>query len=112
MTPFEEELKQALRREEPGTDFTARVLARCAGADAKTRAGFWRNVWSVPTWRLGVATAAVALLMLVGGTAYQQHEHEVKGLAAKRQLLLAMHIAGTKLQEVQQRVKESKQVAQ
>jgi hypothetical protein len=33
-------------------------------------------------------------------------------MAAKRQLLLAMRIAGTKLQEVQQRVKESEQLEQ
>jgi hypothetical protein len=99
MTPFEEELKQALQRQEPPADFTARVLARCTEERPKHVSGFWR---------MGLVAAA-ALLMLVGGTAYQQREHEAKGLAAKRQLLLAVRIAGTKLQEVQQRVKESEQ---
>ena len=47
--------------------------------------------------------------MLPVERSYQEHEHQVKGMAAKRQLLLAMRIAGTKLQEVQQRVKESEQ---
>jgi hypothetical protein len=108
MTPFEEELKQALRRQEPGADFTQRVLARCAAEDAKVRGNFWRIFWATPIWRFGMATAA-ALLMVGSGTLYQQHEHELKGMAAKRQLLLAMRIAGTKLQEVQQRVKESEQ---
>lgn len=112
MTPFEQELKQALQRQEPAAGFTARVLARCPAEKAKANSGFWRNVWSLPSWRLGVAAAVAGLLVLGGGSAYQRHEHEVKGLAAKRQLLLAMHIAGTKLQEVQQRVKESEQVAQ
>ena len=108
MTPFEEELKRALHRQEPSADFTARVLARCeAATNAETRYAFWQRLWTLPTWRLGLATGAVALLMLGLGTMYEQHEHEVKGMAAKRQLLLAMHIAGTKLQQVQQRVNES-----
>jgi hypothetical protein len=111
MTPFEEELRQALQRQEPPSDFTVRVLARCAEEDAKTRNSSWRTLWSAPAWQLGMATAAV-LLMLAGGTVYERHEHEVRGLAAKRQLLLAMRIAGTKLQQVQQRVKESEQVEQ
>jgi len=108
MTPFEEELKQALQRQEPAAHFTARVLARCAEEDAKVQGNFWRTLWSTPVWRFGMASAA-ALLMVASGTLYQQHEHQVKGMAAKRQLLLAMRIAGTKLQEVQQRVKESEQ---
>jgi hypothetical protein len=55
-----------------------------------------------------MATAAAAM-MVAGVTAYEQHEREVRGLAAKRQLILAMRIAGTKLQEVQQLVKQSEQ---
>jgi hypothetical protein len=66
--------------------------------------------WGATGWRIGVAAAA--LTIAAGGTVYQQHEREVKGMAAKRQLILAMRIAGTKLQEVQQRVKESEQVEQ
>jgi len=109
MTPFEDELKRALQRQEPSADFTARVLARCqAATNAESKAPFWQRLWTMPTWRLGLATSAVALLMLgVGTTIYEQHEHALKGMAAKRQLLLAMRIAGTKLQQVQQRVNES-----
>ncbi len=110
MTPFEEELKHALQREEPGADFTARVLARCARADERAAGSFWRMSWLTPAWRLGAVAAG--LIVLASGTAYEQHEHELKGMAAKRQLLLAMRIAGTKLQEVQERVKESEQVEQ
>ncbi len=110
MTPFEEELKQALRRTEPAGDFTARVLARCAQEDERLERSFWRLAWLTPAWRAGALAAA--LLVLAGGTAYQQHAHAVKGMAAKRQLLLAMRIAGTKLQQVQERVKESEQLEQ
>jgi hypothetical protein len=103
MTPLEEELKQAMRRQEPPADFTARVLARCAVDDARRR--------SVrPQWWLSMAAAV--LFTVAGGTMWQQHEREVKGMAAKRQLILAMRIAGTRLQAVQQRVRESEEEQQ
>jgi D-serine deaminase-like pyridoxal phosphate-dependent protein len=110
MTPFEEELRQALNRDDPGVDFTARVLARCAREDAQARRSLWRMFWTPQAWRL--AALAAGLLVMAGGTAYEQHEHEARGMAAKRQLLLAMRIAGTKLQQVQERVKESEQIEQ
>jgi anti-sigma-K factor RskA len=106
MIPFEEELRQALNRREPAADFTARVLARAAAEDAKKNSSFWFS------WRLGLATAAVAVLTLSGGVVYQQHERSLRGLAAKRQLLIAIRITGTKLQQVQERVKESEQETQ
>jgi anti-sigma-K factor RskA len=108
MTPFEEELKQAMQRQEPAADFTARVLERCAKEDAKQRAGFWQMFG---VWRLSVAVAAL-LCTMAGGTIWERHQHEVKGLAAKRQLVLAMRIAGTKLREVQEQVNESEKVEQ
>ena len=106
MTPFEKQLQQALRRQEPSADFSARVLARCAADDASKRTVFW------PAWGMGLATAALVLLTIGGGALYQQHQREVRGMAAKRQLLLAMHIAGSKLQQVQERVQESEQPSQ
>lgn len=108
MTPFEEELKRALRRQEPSADFTERVLARCASSEATARVqvSFWQS------WRFAFATAALCVLMLGSGAAYQQHERTVKGMAAKRQLLLAMRIAGNKLQQVQEKLKENEQDTQ
>lgn len=99
MTPFEEELQKALRRLEPAPDFTARVLARCAqgsAAGSKTRKRI--SIW----WRL--LPVAAALLVIAGGTVFEQHEHEVRGLAAKHQLLLAVRIAGSKLHDARQQV--------
>jgi hypothetical protein len=110
MTPFEDELKRALKRQEPAADFTARVLARCAHEETKARNGFWQTFWALPAWRLGAVAAA--LLIVAGGTVYEQREREVRGMAAKRKLILAMRIAGTKLQEVRQRVQESTEGAQ
>jgi hypothetical protein len=108
MTNFEDDLRQALKRQAPAADFTARVLARCAEEDSKTRTGGWRMFWTLPGWRL--AALAGALVLVTGGTAYERHERQVRGMEAKRRVMLAMRIAGTKLQEVQRRVRESEQV--
>lgn len=97
MTPFEEELKRALVRREPSAAFTARVLAKVAAAPERRQTKPW-------LWRF--AAVAAAVLAMAGGTVYQQHEHDLRGESAKRKLLLAMRIAGSKLHEAQQRVKE------
>lgn len=95
MTPFEEELKKALRRQEPAAGFTERVLAQAATPRHQPRG-----------WLMWQLTAAAATLLLAGGMAYQQHEHQVQGKAAKQKLLLALQIAGSKLQAAQQQVNE------
>lgn len=101
MTPFEEELKRALARREPSEGFADRVLARVNAGRAQytARGGLLQRLRS---WRLVPVFAGA--LMITGGVAYQQHEHETRGEAAKKQLLLAMRIAGSKLQYAQSRV--------
>jgi hypothetical protein len=94
MPSFDDQLKQALKRSEPSGDFSARVLARCA---EPKRSALWN-------WRLAaVAATLVALSSLV---AYRHYEYEVRGEAAKQQLLVAFRIAGQKLQSAQERVNE------
>jgi hypothetical protein len=103
MTPFEEELKKALARREPGVDFTARVLAKAnAGQTAKTRALF--PGWPMISGRF--ASFAALLLLLVSGLAYRQHVRTVEGEKAKKQLMVAMRIAGSELRQAQLRVKQ------
>lgn len=100
MTPFEEELKRALARREPGEGFTERVLARAAASEPV------QNRWRWFGWtRAWVVAAAMALLLLpVSGVLYRHHERTVRGQAAKQQLLLALQITGSKLQQVQKQV--------
>ncbi len=77
---LEEELKRALAREEPPAGFEARVRRRMVRA--------------FPRW----VAAAAAVMALLGGTeAYRWH----CGQLAKRQVMLAMRIAGSKLNRVQ-----------
>jgi hypothetical protein len=110
MSPLDEELKKALIRREPPRDFTAKVLreARCQESPAWRSFEWWRVAQG---WR--VAAALVTLLTLGGGAIYEQHQHELRGQAAKRELLIAMQIAGSRLNAAQKHVlhTESAEVA-
>ena len=100
MTDFEQQLARALERREPSAGFTSRVLA------AASRQQPARSRWSAWRWALvsRAAPAMAALLVVAGGALYQNHERIERGEAAKRQLLLAVKIAGVKLHDAQQRV--------
>ncbi|MGP8243932.1 MAG: hypothetical protein ACLQVN_05375 [Bryobacteraceae bacterium] len=78
---LEEELRKALAREVPARDF----------AVPRRR----------PAWR-GWATAAAAVLVLSAGAGYRQYQ----GREAKRQLKLALEIAGAKTSRIQAQLRE------
>lgn len=102
MTPFEEELKKALARREPSDGFTAGVLARVNEQNRAKLAAPGGFLQRLRSWRLVPVLAGA--LVITGGIAYQQHERETRGETAKKQLMLAMRIAGSKLQYAQSRV--------
>jgi len=103
MTPFEQQLKEALARREPSQDFVKRVLEKTNGQHPRvredTRAWWFQRAW---VWRLAPVMAALALVS--GGAMYREHERTVRGELAKDKLLIAMRIAGSKLHETQQQV--------
>jgi hypothetical protein len=115
MTRFEDELKNALRRQAPPDGFADRVLARAAEQDSRQVKPSWRHSWLrifaqpfAPAnpfrW---AAVAAVAVGMIVGGVHYRNvhvQRERAQGEAAKAQLLLALRIAGGKLQLAKARV--------
>ena len=80
---LEQELKQALARKEPAADFDARVRRRL--------------VRTAPRW---LAAAAALLVIAGGGALYRRHQGE----EAKQQVMLAMRLAGSKLNRVQAHV--------
>ena len=115
MTHFEDELKDALRRQKPPDGFAARVLARVAEQDSRPAKRTWRDSWLnifaqpfAPANLLHWATvAAVAASLVVGGVHYrnvQVQRERAQGEAAKARLLLALRIAGSKLQLAKARV--------
>ncbi len=103
MTPFEEDLKAALARKEPSRGFARRVLER---AQQRPQRAMSHRSWLPRAWAWRLAPLAAALLLVTGGAMYHEHEREVRGQAAKQELLTAVRIAGSKLHEAQQHVIE------
>ncbi len=96
MSRLEDELRIALRRENPGEEFTRRVLA-AAHVEASRRSAPWISRW--------LAAAAACALLAAGGLEYRAYERSrAEGQAAKQQLMIAMRIAGSKLRVAQQKV--------
>ena len=84
---LEQELAQALARREPAAGFDGRVRAR---------------IRRRPQW---LAIAATVLVMVGAGEAWRQYRGEL----AKEQVMTAMRIAGSKLNQVQMQLKGSEQ---
>ncbi|MFN0110110.1 MAG: hypothetical protein ACKVZH_14740 [Blastocatellia bacterium] len=132
MNRFEDELKQSLRREEPSSDFTDRLMARIAldkeglgdGVTGRRREAKadWikklRAMFTLPQmkWAMAGAMAASLVISVVGVNRYRQHQLELRqqaelaeaeGQRAKEQVMFAMRIASAKLNVAQKKVKES-----
>jgi hypothetical protein len=110
MSSFDDELKSALRRQDPPQGFPDRVLARAAGQRSRQTKPAWRDLWlkifaqPLPLLRWA-AVAAVAIGLVLGGVHYRNVQRErARGEAAKERLLLALRIAGNKLQLARTRV--------
>lgn len=105
MRNMDDELRNALRREDPPQGFADRVLQRAALGEVQPRPAT-RADW--PFMRLAAAAAIVAAL--AGGFQYravvQEREERIRGEAAKEQVIQALRLAGSKLQLVQSKVKE------
>jgi hypothetical protein len=109
---MEDALKNALRREEVPDGFAERVMARVAQQEAApsgVRQASWSGFFSRPLLRWA-AFATVTASVVAGTFHYRavQRERE-QGEVAKQQLMLALRIAGSKLQLAKARVNEINQ---
>ncbi len=94
---LEQELKQALARKDPPPDFAARVLdAARAQSAARSRTVFYMRRWPA------VAAAVIVIMGAGGGAAWRHH----RGVVAKQQVMLALHITSVKLNHIQTHVRE------
>ena len=121
MNSFDEELKLALRREEPSPDFTDRVMARVAELQKREKPrekmGRLRRLaefFQPPRMKWATAGAMAILLVIAGFGVHHRRESERKRLAeivegerAKEQVMLAMRIASAKLNIAQKKVYET-----
>ena len=121
MNRFDEELKLALRREEPSPDFTDRVMARVAELQRREKpgeeAGWLRRLaefFQPPRMKWAMAGAMAVVLLIAGFGVHRSRENErrrqaeiAEGERAKEQLMLAMRIASAKLNIAQKKVYET-----
>lgn len=123
MSRLENELRTALRREEPSPDFTDRVMAAVKTLPANNHAEEkrekidWRSKITAILepfqikWALAAATALMVLF--AGLSVYRQIENQrlqaeiVEGERARQQVLLAMKLTSEKLNFAQRKVRES-----
>ena len=104
MSRLEEELRKALRLEEPPQGFTERVLSRAASAPQ--RIGRWEafiTAFRLP-WVRWAGALALGLLMVVGLQYHRERERRAEGEQVKAQLLLALRITADRLQFAQAKV--------
>lgn len=135
MNRFDDQLKNALRREEPSADFTDRLMSRVArlplqeterrrDGGKERQKDWWRKVvelFQPPQMKWAMAGAMAALLIAggIGVNRYRQHQLELQrqaaiaaeaeGQRAKEQVMFAMRIASAKLNIAQKKVKDSLQ---
>ena len=89
---LEDELRAALRREDPSPDFARRVVAR-AQSSARPARVFPRMVWAM----------ALAALLVVGFSATYEYR-QMKAERATRDAVIALRIAADKLNIARDRV--------
>ncbi len=109
MKPIEEELRSALRRQEPPEGFAARVLARVAALPAE-RTAWWaplRTLLRSPRWRWAAAAVAACLLAAALVVHHRRQQRmEAQGEVAKAQVMKALRIASAKLNIARRKVQE------
>jgi hypothetical protein len=127
MSRFDDELRLALRREEPSPDFTDRLMARIAELEKQEKprekkdwlrklAEFFRP--SQMNWAPGMRwtiAGAMAVALIVAGVGVhrirlrerQVEAERIEGERAKEQVMLAFGIASAKLNAAQKKLYES-----
>jgi hypothetical protein len=106
MSRLEDELRRALRREDPPDGFAERVLSRAISAPPKKK---WWNLllrtFERPKMRWA-SVLALGLLLLIGFRQYREWETRSKAELAGTQAVLALRIASSKLQAIKEKVLE------
>lgn len=100
---FEQELRASLQARPAPDGFADRVLARLDALPHRQPAS-----WPVRTIRNPVVRGAIAATLLlsvgVGGYFEHQRERQIAGQHARQQVLLALRITGSTLQDVRNKV--------
>lgn len=106
---LEDALRNALRREDAPESFALKVIARAqqqSSAPNEAKRTSWLSIFSQPLGRWA-AVATVTVCFVIGSIYYRNLQRQrAEGEAAKQQLMLALRIAGSKLQLAKEKVNE------
>jgi hypothetical protein len=107
---LEQQLRRALERKDPPSDFDDRVLSRIAAGET-VRMSPARRQWS--RWSRASLPLAASVLIAFGATYYVQHEQERRAreqqaqtVQAAHDVVLALQIASEKISAAQAKVEE------
>ena len=104
----DDELRRALRRVEPPPGFAERVLQLATEGGASTfapRRSAMRRLFGGPVVRW--ATAATLAVAVAGGVWYRAGQRrQAQGEDARRQVLVGLRIASSKLQAIEAKVNQ------
>jgi hypothetical protein len=108
MNPWEESLREALRRKVAPEGFADRVLARIRGLPVREKRPWFRAFLARPALRWA---AAVLCLAIAGSVAYreQQQRQRRQGEIARMQVKQALRIASVKLNAARRMVQQVNQ---
>jgi hypothetical protein len=98
---LEKDLRAAFARRDPPPGFAGRVLQRVAAEQERRRAG-WRQWFAPATMRWAMAGGLAVAVMGAGLAEYRQRQGEM----AKERVVLALQIAGSKLNYAQRKVQQ------
>lgn len=97
---IERELREQLAPRPAPLGFATRVLAR-VGVRERSKA------MRMPLWRWIAAAAVLLATVALAGNQWEVHRRRMEGEQARAQVLLALRIAGTTLNAVQQKVQNA-----
>ena len=110
MSYLENDLKAALRREEPAADFIDRVLAQLQ-RPAPSQPSWWEALAVLmrpPRLPWAVLSMILSVMIPVAGVQYRKElRYRAEGERAKKELLFAVQVAGSRLHHAQKRVLEA-----
>lgn len=104
LDPMEDELRQALQREDAPEWFAEGVMARVRAERAQPKRSWWPALAAPGGW-MRWAAAVATLAVVFGGVHWEQVRRErVEGEQAKDKLMMALRVTGEKLRMAQVRV--------
>jgi hypothetical protein len=100
---LEDQLREALRRESPSADFTAKILEKTSGMQAVNV----RKSWFQRPFSLALAAAVTAIAIVPAVVLEYQRREEARAMKARQDLIIALSITKEQLQQTKNMIRRS-----